>query len=80
MHVIERNGYTLLDMLSDIGGILGILKSLFSLILGVINYDFLNDTLVSKLYKLSYEENSMVKKTQVINTGTEYNTDQSDSG
>ena len=48
---IERNGYTLLDWLSDIGGILGIAFSVFSSLIGQLNANYFNDTLISRLYK-----------------------------
>ena len=49
--LIQRNGYTLLDILSDVGGIQGILISGASFILSVLNYKNLDNYLVSKLFK-----------------------------
>ena len=37
--VIERSGYTLLDLLSDVGGLQGILISGISLILSISNHN-----------------------------------------
>ena len=37
--VIERSGYTLLDLLSDVGGLQGILISGISLILSIFNHN-----------------------------------------
>ena len=51
MRHIERIGYTFLDLLSDIGGIQGILVSFFSVLVGLLNNTFFDDYLVSKLYK-----------------------------
>ena len=49
--VIERSGYTLLDVLSDIGGIQGILISGISFILSILNHNHLDNYLVAKLFK-----------------------------
>ena len=49
--VIERTGYTILDILSDVGGLQGILISGISLLLGVLNHNFLDNYLVTKLYR-----------------------------
>ena len=49
--VIERSSYTILDVLSDVGGLQGILISASSLMLGILNYKYLEDYLVSKLFK-----------------------------
>ena len=45
--VKQRNGYTLVDILSDIGGLLGILTSLMTFFLNVWNYDYLESYLIS---------------------------------
>ena len=37
--LIERNGYTLLDVLSDVGGLQSILISGASLLLSILNYN-----------------------------------------
>ena len=49
--LIQRNGYTMLDVLSDVGGLLGILISGISFILSISNHNNLNNYLVSKLFK-----------------------------
>ena len=51
MTVIERSSYTILDVLSDVGGLQGILISASSLVLGILNYQYLEGFLVSKLFK-----------------------------
>ena len=48
--VIERTGYTILDLLSDVGGLLGILISGTGLILSILNHNYLNSHLISKLF------------------------------
>ena len=49
--LIERNGYTFLDILSDLGGLQGILISSVSFLLSILNYNHLNGYLVSQLFK-----------------------------
>ena len=49
--LIERNGYTILDVLSDVGGLQGILISAFAFIISFLNHNDLENYLVSKLYK-----------------------------
>ena len=51
LNLIERTGYTVLEILSDIGGLQGILISAISLLLSVLNYNYLDDYLVAKLFK-----------------------------
>ena len=50
---IARDGYTVLDFISDIGGMQGILLSGCALVLLMWNYAYLENFLVSRLYKLS---------------------------
>ena len=49
--VIQRSGYTVLDILSDVGGLQGILISGILYILSIVNHNHLNNFLVSKLFK-----------------------------
>ena len=49
--LIERKGYTLLDVLSDVGGMQGFLISGTSLLLSILNYNQLDNYLVSKLFR-----------------------------
>ena len=37
--LLQRNVYTVLDLLSDIGGIQGLLLSLFAIVISAINID-----------------------------------------
>ena len=50
--VIQRQGYTTLDLISDIGGLQGILISVFAIIVGIWNHNMLENLLVSRLFKL----------------------------
>ena len=51
VNLIERSGYTVLDVLSDVGGLLSILISGISFILNIFNYNYLENYLVHKLFK-----------------------------
>ena len=63
--LIERSGYTVLDVLSDMGGLQGILVSGMSLILSILNHKFLDNYLISKLFQ--FEEIALkVSQTESI--------------
>lgn len=49
---ISRSGYTMLDLISDIGGMQGVLISALAIIVGIWNYNMIENHLVSRLYKL----------------------------
>ena len=51
--VIARDGYTLLDLISDIGGMQGILISGAAMVLTIFNHNHLENFIVTKLYRLS---------------------------
>lgn len=50
--VISRDGYTVLDWISDIGGIQSILMGAVAIIVGYWNYNNFDNFLVSALYML----------------------------
>ena len=50
--VIARSGYTVLDYLSDVGGIQGLLLSLSLGLLTFFNFNMLDDYMVSQLFKM----------------------------
>ena len=54
--IIARDGYTILDWISDIGGIQGILISGAALIVGFWNYHWLENYLVSRLYRIEKQD------------------------
>ena len=65
--LIERSGYTVLDILSDVGGLQGIPISGISFILGIFNYNYLENYLVYRLFKsnavsLMTTQSEMVKE------------------
>ena len=51
----ERTVYTLFDLLSDIGGLSGILISLFFLFVSSWNHNKFDNMLVSRLFKIKRE-------------------------
>ena len=53
LEAISRTGYSVLDMLSDVGGVEAILVNFFGIMLGFWNYKSLDNYLVSRLYQLS---------------------------
>ena len=55
MDVINRVGYNVIDMFSDIGGIQSIIMTTFALILTVLNYNYFDSYMAQKLYKLEKE-------------------------
>ena len=72
MNLIERSGYTVLDVLSDVGGLQGILISGISFILSIFNYNYLENYLVFKLFKskavsLMTTQSEMIKEFYLSN-------------
>ena len=51
-----RESYTFLDLLSDVGGIQGILISTFNMMLTLLNYKYFDQFMASKLYKIKRED------------------------
>ena len=47
-----RNGYTILDVLADVGGMVSFIWSGFSLTLACFNYKNLDNYIVSNLYRI----------------------------
>ena len=58
--LIQREGYYVLDMFSDIGGLYGLLYAFLAIVLTYTNYNHLENFAVSKLYKI--ERRSKVDK------------------
>lgn len=51
--VIARDGFKILDLLSDVGGMQSILMSTFGYLLAIVNYHMLDNFMVSRLYKIA---------------------------
>ena len=47
-----REGYTVLDYFSDIGGMQSLIFSLLAVLISLWNHNYMDDYMVSKLYKL----------------------------
>ena len=56
--VVVCDGYKILDFISDIGGMQGMLISAFSLLLMIWNYNNLDNFLLSRLYRLGKTEDA----------------------
>ena len=52
MIVIAREGYTVLDLLSDIGGIQSLIYSFLALVLSFLNYNYFDDFMITRLFRL----------------------------
>ena len=65
LRVIQRTSYTLFDILSDVGGIQGILISGISVLLNIWNYNYLDSYLVSQLFKIAPNPNDLESETPV---------------
>lgn len=50
LQTLARTGYTVLDVLSDVGGIQSLLMSALGLLLGVLNYNNFDNYMASRLY------------------------------
>ncbi len=45
--VIERSNYTILDVLSDVGGLESVIGSFIAIVLSVLNYNKLDSTMIT---------------------------------
>ena len=61
---IERKVYTVFDMLSDVGGLLGILTTFAIVLTSIWNYQAFDNFLVSRLFKIKRPKNEIL-----VNTG-----------
>ena len=64
LNTYERNVFTLFDMLSDIGGLSGILMTSFSIFMAVWNFHAFDNMMVSALFK----EKKTREEMQILNT------------
>ena len=55
LKVISRQTYSILDLLSDFGGVQSVLISAFGIILSLLNYRHAENYMASKLYKIRRE-------------------------
>ena len=59
--VVTRDGYTILDVLSDMGGFQRVLFSFFSIVAAILNVSNFDSYLASKLYKLDDNNKHLVQ-------------------
>ena len=52
---MERDGYTFLDVLSDVGGVSSAIIFVLSSIVSLLNYNHLDSYLASHLYKIKLD-------------------------
>ena len=55
---IQREGYTILDLLSDVGGLSGIGIWILDILTKILNYDYMNSYMTSKLFKLKNKQSA----------------------
>ena len=63
----ERNVYTVFDLLSDWGGLNGIIITVFSVISATWNYLSFDNFMVSRLFKIKKPDEEIVGVTQYFN-------------
>ena len=66
--LISRAGYTFLDYLSDIGGMQGLLISGVSYFLAFWNYNYFDNYMVTRLFKIRKKRNQDASCEQMSNT------------
>ena len=62
LRVLSRNIYTGFDFLSDIGGLQGMLAGFLGFFVGLWNYNYFDNVMVSKLYRMKPEGGDDIKK------------------
>ena len=55
LKILHRNGYTVLDMLSDVGGVESIFVTALAFFLSIWNHDNFDNIMVSHLFTYSTE-------------------------
>ena len=69
MGILSRSGYTFIDVLSDVGGIQGLLISAISIIIGFFNYNHFDTFVASRLFTVKDQDDShkVIKPTHFCN-------------
>ena len=71
-----RDGYTVLDWFSDIGGIQGILVSFAAILLGIWNYQYLENFMAQQLYRIENQNaakhaaKDLLQRSRTVQMGT----------
>ena len=63
----ERQIYTVFDLLSDVGGLTGILSLLFSVITSIWNFQSFENFMVSRLFKIQKPPNEIDQEANHFN-------------
>ena len=48
----ERQVYTFFDMLSDVGGLMGIIATTFNFVISLWTFEYFQDYMISRLFKI----------------------------
>ena len=48
----ERQVYTFFDMLSDVGGLMGIISTTFNFVISLWTFEYFQDYMISRLFKI----------------------------
>ena len=56
--VIERSNYTILDVLSDVGGLESVVASTIALVLSILNYNNLDSAMITQLFSFPAENSA----------------------
>ena len=56
--VVERTNYTILDVLSDVGGLESVIASAIALVLSILNYNNLDSTMITQLFSFPAENSA----------------------
>ena len=70
LQLVERSGYTIFDLLADVGGISGLLFSVASYLLSIFNSNFFDNYLASKLFTLGSRDSDGKTSHHPIQTST----------
>ena len=70
--VIERSGYTIVDLFSDIGGIQSFLSTAIGIFLSFWNHNYLDNYLVSQLFNISVENGESYNRSSQLNSTREF--------
>ena len=71
--LVQRNVYSLLDLLSDIGGIQGLILSLFALVISLVNTERFEEHLIGQLFAYKAVPKKKRRPTEGWNVGiTQY--------
>ena len=59
--VTARNGYNFLDWLSDVGGIQGMIISFLAVGLGILNFNYFENSIVERMFRVKAPDDPNAK-------------------